>query len=132
MNYLLDTNICVHYIRGNAYLSSIIKRIGAKNLYISEMTLGELYYGAECSARPVENHMIIDRFCSLVNVIPLSNVWREFAKQKAWLRSKGTMIEDADILIGCSAITYKMIMVTENTKHFERLQDMRIENWNIR
>lgn len=45
------------------------------------------------------------------------NVWNEFAVQKAFLRKKGQLIEDADIIIGTTAIINNMVMVTENVKH---------------
>lgn len=129
MDYLLDTNICVYFIRSNTKINSMIEKVGVEHLFISEITIGELYYGAECSDRSEENYEAINTFCNYVSVLPASNTWHEFAKQKAYLRKKGTMIEDADIMIGATAIINNMILVTENTKHLGRLQNIKIENW---
>ena len=52
MKYLLDTNICVHYFRGQFNLVDKIKEIDLKNCAISEITLAELAFGAECSSDP--------------------------------------------------------------------------------
>ena len=55
MNYLLDTNICVYFMRGKRDVAAKIAEIGLEHFFISEMTLGELLYGAQCSDRPSEN-----------------------------------------------------------------------------
>ena len=52
-----------------------------------------------------------------------------FAVQKAFLRKKGQLIEDADIIIGTTAIINNMVMVTENVKHIGRLNGIVVENW---
>lgn len=129
MNYLLDSNICVHFIRGNQRIISMIDKVGIEHLFISEMTVGELYYGAECSERKEENRRVVDTFLSFISVIPVSGAWKEFAKQKAYLRNKGSMIEDADIIIGATAIVHNMVVVTENIKHIGRLQNIETINW---
>lgn len=49
--------------------------------------------------------------------------------EKARLRSTGTMINNFDLLIGCTALEKELIMVTENVKEFERIQNLKIENW---
>jgi tRNA(fMet)-specific endonuclease VapC len=64
-----------------------------------------------------------------VNVLPLTDVWQEFALQKAQLRRKGLMIEDADILIGSTALKHSLVMVTDNGKHIGRLEGITVENW---
>jgi len=45
------------------------------------------------------------------------------------LRKRGALIDDFDLLIGCSAIANKLILVTENEKHFNRIRKIKIENW---
>lgn len=49
MDYLLDTNICIHYFKGQFGLKKKIENIGFENFAISEITLAELIYGAEKS-----------------------------------------------------------------------------------
>ncbi len=129
MNYLLDTNICVYFIRGKRNVAAKIAEVGQKNLFISEMTLGELLYGAQCSDRPSENQRAVEVFCQYVTILPTTTVWNEYAVQKAFLRKKGQPIEDADIIIGATAIVNNMVMVTENIKHIGRLNGIVVENW---
>lgn len=129
MNYLLDTNICVYFMRGKRGIASKFSEIGQGHFFISEMSLGELLYGAQCSDRPSENVEAIRIFCEYVTILPTSDIWNEFAMQKAYLRKKGQLIEDADIIIGATAIANNMVMVTENINHLRRLDGIVIENW---
>lgn len=52
-----------------------------------------------------------------------------YAKEKSRLRKAGKMISDLDLFIGCTAVENELIMVTENTNEFERISDIKIENW---
>lgn len=129
MNYLLDTNICVYFIRGKRDIAARIAEIGIDHIFISEMTLGELLYGAQCSDRPSENLHAVRVFCQYVTVVPTAKIWNEFAIQKAFLRRKGQLVEDADVIIGATAVVNDMVMVTENVKHLGRLNGIAVENW---
>ena len=66
MQYLLDTNICVFFLRGKLALDSIIRQKGRENCFISEITVIELYYGAEKSDNPVKSHKAVDSFKSVL------------------------------------------------------------------
>lgn len=133
MQYLLDSNICVYLMRkDNVKGENVIRKlmsVGWDNCFVSEYTVAELYYGAECSAHPKENIRKVQAFCQDFQVIPISDVLLEFARQKALLRKKGLMVEDADIFIGSTATAFNLIMVTENIKHIGRLENIIVENW---
>jgi tRNA(fMet)-specific endonuclease VapC len=62
MRYLLDTNICVFFLRGKLNLDEIIKEKGRENCFISEITVAELRYGAENSGNPLKSHKSVDAF----------------------------------------------------------------------
>ncbi|RCX18913.1 hypothetical protein DFR58_104184 [Anaerobacterium chartisolvens] len=53
----------------------------------------------------------------------------QFAIIKAKLKIEGKILDDFDILIACTAIKNGCVIVTNNTKHFERIEGLRIENW---
>ncbi len=129
MKYLLDTNICIHYFRGQFNLAEKMQEVGLKNCAISEITLAELVYGAENSSDPKKNCEIIDKFSEQVKILPIYNAINIFAKEKARLRKRGAMISDFDILIGSTSIANGLIMVTENLKDLERISKIKIENW---
>ena len=110
-------------------LNEKLKKHGLENCCISEITLAELKYGAECSAKVNENKKIIDAFSAEIQIIPIISALEVYAKEKAILRKQGFMIDDFDLLIGATAISNNMILVTDNEKHLFRLSNINIENW---
>jgi tRNA(fMet)-specific endonuclease VapC len=68
--YLLDTNICVFFLRGQYALDKRFDAVGFDNCYISEITLAELKYGAECSNKIVENRLLIAEFAKEMKILP--------------------------------------------------------------
>jgi tRNA(fMet)-specific endonuclease VapC len=129
MKYLLDTNICIHFFRGRFNLLEKFQETGLNNCAISEITLAELVFGAENSSNPQKNHILIENFIDQISILPIYNAIYKYGKEKAALRKSGNMISDFDLLIGCTATENDLIMITENTKDFERISDIRLENW---
>ncbi len=129
MKYLLDTNICIHFFRGKFNLFDKIKKIGLENCAISEITLAELAFGAENSLNPNKNFQLIEIFSEQVAILPILDAISLYGKEKVRLRKKGQMISDFDLLIGTTAAANRLIMVTENVKEFNRIEDIKIENW---
>lgn len=130
MQYLLDTNIYIYYLKGLYSLNEKIESIGGlEKCAMSEITLAELKFGAEKSDKKEENGKVIAELCSQVLVIPIFNSLDFYAKEKARLKTVGKIIDDFDLLIGATAIVNNLIMVTHNTKHFERLRGIVLENW---
>jgi len=129
MKYLLDSNICIHFFRGKFGIIDKLHEIGMENCAISEITLAELVFGAEKSASPKKNHKIIEQFISQLTILPIFDAILTYGKEKARLQNTGKMISDFDLLIGCTAIENKLIMVTENINEFERIAKIKIENW---
>ena len=130
MRYLLDTNICVFFLRGKLNLDEIIKEKGRENCFISEITVAELRYGAENSENSVKSHKAVDIFVNSISIIPIFGSIRRYAKEKVRLRKSGKPIHDEfDLMIGATAIENKLILISDNKKDFERLDGIRIENW---
>jgi len=127
--YLLDTNICVFYFKRKYGMPERLLQVGFENCAISEITLAELIYGAECSVNAEKNMGIVNNFIQKVRVLPVLNAIGLYAKEKSLLRKTGNMIDDLDIFIGATAIANNMILVTDNEKHLSRLSKIRIENW---
>lgn len=92
MKYLLDTNICIHFLRGKFGLIEKFQEIGIENCAISEITLAELVFGAENSSNPKKNLELIDIFTNQVITLPIFNAIYLYGKEKARLRSKGLMM----------------------------------------
>lgn len=127
--YLLDTNICVYFIKGQFELNKKIAEVGEQNCFISEMTVAELKYGVENSKTVEAMRKIVEAFIPKFFVIPIYNSLDIYAREKAKLRKQGLMIDDFDILIGATAVANDMTMVTNNIAHLSRLDNIVIEDW---
>lgn len=131
--FLLDTNICVHLLKNEYGIKEKIAEVGTKSCFLSEITIAELLYGIENSA-PTKRQQNIERFNYLRSLfsdrtLPISNVFYEYARQKANVRRIGRPVGEFDLLIGATSIVHGLTLVTRNTKDFEHLNGIRLENW---
>ena len=132
MNYLLDTNIIIFFFKGKFGIADKMKKVGIENCYISEITLAELKYGALNSANPEKHLKEVEELIAYLSIIPITSAIDHYAKEKARLRKSGALIDDFDLLIGATASANNMILVTNNSKHFTRLEKLTIEDWTER
>ena len=130
MQYLLDTNTCVFFLRGKLNLDELIKEKGIDNFYISEITIVELRFGAENSDNPSKSNKAVDAFLNGLSIIPIFGCIKRYAKEKVRLRKLGKPINDEfDLLIGVTSVENKLTLVTDNTKDFEHISGIKLENW---
>lgn len=127
--YLLDTNICIFFLKGLFELDEKIKEVGLENCFISEVTIAELKFGAEKSQKVERNRLVVSTFISQMNILPIFNSLDFYAQEKNRLQRQGTPIDEFDLLIGATALANDLVLVTNNTKHFKRLTDIQIEDW---
>jgi len=127
--FLLDSDTCISFIRGNQNVKESIALVNSENCFISEITVAELRFGAERCSRREREHGVVDLFCEKFMVLPISKVIRRFATEKARLWGIGQKLADFDLLIGATAVYHGLVLVTNNTKHFERMQSLQMENW---
>ena len=131
--YLLDTNICVHLIKGEFGIKEKIAQVGTKSCYLSEVTVAELLFGIEKSA-PDRRRLNQERFYNFQvlfsdRTLPISDVLPEYARQKAALRRMGRPVGEFDLLIGATAIVRSLTLATRNTKDFVNMSGIQLENW---
>ena len=130
MRYLLDTNICIYAInqRSNTVIERL-KREGRNNLATSALVAAELAFGSLKSTRPGTKQQL-QIFLSGLQILPWgeSAIWH-YAKQRKLLREAGTPIGEMDLLIASQALGDDLTLVTNNTREFERIEGLRLENW---
>jgi tRNA(fMet)-specific endonuclease VapC len=130
MRYLLDTNICVYFLKQNAKIVDKIASVPAEDLAISCFNLTELLYGAYNSDFVDKNLERVRFIENTIEVMPFDRKAIEnYAVIKSELKKQGKLIDDFDILIAAVALSNEMILVTNNEKHFERIPNLIIENW---
>lgn len=132
IKYLLDTNICAYFLNGKFDLVETIERKGFVHCAVSEITIAELKYGAEKSLYKEKNRKVIELFQQQFNILPIFSALDIYAKEKARLKIKGMMLDDFDLLIGSTAIFNNLIVVTKNKSDFERMEQIKIEDWTER
>lgn len=64
-----------------------------------------------------------------LTILPIRPTIEKYGDYKSLLKKQGLLIDDFDLLIGCTAVHNKLIMVTENVKHLSRIPNILIENW---
>jgi tRNA(fMet)-specific endonuclease VapC len=131
--YLLDTNILIYLIKNQP--PSIAHRVDAlraeDRLCMSFVTWAELLKGGERSTRKQEVLKRLDVLARQVQVIyPNSSaICRAYAEQFMRLKEAGTPIGENDLWIACHALAEDATLVTHNTREFERVGGLRIEDW---
>ncbi|MEZ4985321.1 MAG: type II toxin-antitoxin system VapC family toxin [Saprospiraceae bacterium] len=128
-NYLLDSDICIFFLRGAYGLKEKILQVGIENCYVSEITIAELSFGAAKSANYDKHILEVEGVEQLFGVVPIYECIRLFAAEKVYLNKLGQTIPDFDLLIGVTAVKYNMVLVTNNEKHLRRIRGIKIENW---
>jgi len=130
VKYLLDTNICVYWLKGNERIELKILSVGMDNIALSFINVSELYYGAYKSQRVEANLKLISQLTDQLNVVESDEAISEmFGQLKATLENAGTIVDDADLFIAACAKVHGLTLVTNNTKHFKRIKGLKLENW---
>lgn len=133
MKYLLDTNICIHLFKGQDDLENKIEAVGIRFCYLSEITIAELLYGIENSVptRRSQNQANLDWLQTAFagRILRIGSSFSEYARQKANLKRIGRPVGEFDLLIGSTAIVNGLTLVTRNTKDFQNLERIQLENW---
>jgi tRNA(fMet)-specific endonuclease VapC len=127
--YLLDTNICIYFLKGQFHLHEKIESAGVENCFVSEITIAELKYGVEKSTQKDKNRTTLERFQEKFTILPIFTALDIYAKEKARLKEKGRMLDDFDLLIGATAIANDLTLATRNVTDFDRLKGIEIEDW---
>jgi tRNA(fMet)-specific endonuclease VapC len=130
VTHLLDTDICIYWLRGNPQVKLRLSETNLTNLAVCSITLAELYVGAYSSKTPEDHLAQITAFTGSLALLSIGDaVLRCFGQQKTLLRRENKLIGDFDILIASVAITEGLVLVTNNVQHYNRISGLRIENW---
>ncbi len=130
MKYLLDTNMCIYAQKQASSVLSKIRENYRDGIAISSITLAELEYGVQASANIERNTIALLKFLAIVDVLPFENkAAAEYGKIRADLRKKGTPIGIMDMLIAAHAKAENLIVVTHNTREFERVEALQLDDW---
>lgn len=132
MSYLLDTDILIYSIKGNQKVNEKFRELRSEPKAISVITYGELVFGAKKSSSMEKNLARVRRIAELFPIIDITPAIMEtFGEYKAMLSKSGLIIDDMDLMIAATAITHNFVLVTNNVKHFGRIEGLEVDNWAI-
>lgn len=132
MAYLIDTDIIIYSLKGHHKVQEWM--LSTQNIpkYISVITYGELIYGARKSKHSERNMATANRIADLFPVIDINKgIIELFGDLKAKQEISGNRIDDMDLLIASTAIYMNFSLVTNNKNHFNRIEDLTLEDWDI-
>lgn len=131
MKYLLDTNACIIFLRNSSeFAVARLKRERASDIALCSIVKSELLYGAERSTVPEQARLQVTAFCTPYASLPFDDQAAEVASQiRAFLARRGTPISSNDILIAAIALVNNLTLVTHNTREFQRVPNLRLEDW---
>ena len=133
MKYLLDTNICIAVIRQRP-VEAINKLTSQRpgDVGISTITVAELVHGVQKSSHPEQNMAALDQFLLPLEVADFDeSAAVVYGQIRAYLEKKGMPIGSMDLLIAAHAMSLDVVLVTNNTREFERVPNLKIEDWLI-
>ena len=130
MTYLLDTNICIYII--NEQPAQVLQRViqaGRDSLAISTVTVAELAFGVAKSTRP-DSRAKLENFLSKFPILDWDQdaAW-VYGNVRKTLEAKGQRIGERDLWLASQALALDATMVTNNTREFERVEGLKLENW---
>jgi predicted nucleic acid-binding protein len=131
--FLLDSDTLIYFLKGRAEIISAIAKHPPEDLATSRINYTELLYGAYNSSRIEYNLKIIFPFLANFEILEFDqDTAHLFAKEKARLKKSGMIIADMDLMIASIAIAHNLTLVSNNTKHFERVKNLKFENWSMK
>jgi len=128
--FLLDTDTLIYSFKGVPEVVRQLRQHRTRQMALSVITYGELVYGAEKSARRLENLARVQQTAELFPVIPVTRATMDtFGRLKATLQATGTVVDDFDLVIAATALTEGYVLVTNNVRHFAAVPGLRVVNW---
>ncbi len=128
--YLLDTDTVIYSLKGEPAVKKNLREHFHDPLKMSVITLMELYYGAHKSQKIASNLAKIKTLENSFEIVPISEKSAEvFGIIKAQLEKAGSPLDDFDLIIASCALSDNLVLVTNNVKHFQRIEGLKLTNW---
>ena len=127
MEYLVDTNWIILHLRGNSRVTRRIAELTPKGIGLSIVSMSELHEGVYRASNPEITERNLQLILSDIEVVQLDDeVCRMFGPERGRLRAANALIGDADLCIGATALRHGLTLLTNNTRHFERMEGLSI------
>src|ERR1700704_4940318 len=130
MTYLIDKDWVIDHLNHIERVTRRLEELAPAGLALSLISLAELYEGVYYSRDPAESEAALQRFLNpeLTMLGMDEEICKIFGKERGRLRAAGLMIGDCDLLIGATALRHNLTLITNNRRHFERMEGLRMES----
>ncbi|WP_434657244.1 PIN domain-containing protein [Sulfurimonas sp. NW9] len=126
--YLIDSDILIYFLKGKQEVVQMLSQIPIDDLYISRINYTELIYAAYNSPKINQNLKVIESFLESFKILEFTQASSLiFAKEKARLKKNGNLIADMDLMIASIAIANDCTLISNNIKHFDRIQNLELK-----
>jgi len=130
VQFLLDTNILIAMSKQRLGLADRLEDIPADAILLSSVVVAEIEYGIAKSGRRQHNRRVFDSLLSGFRVLPFdAAAARLYGPIRAQLEKRGRLIGPYDLMIAAHAQSLDAVLVTDNTKEFDRIAGLKTENW---
>lgn len=129
MDYLLDSDIIIDFLKKKSAEIFIIQKIAERRIGVSVVSWLEIVYGISKSSNPQKRRSEFEQFLDTFHIttVPIDIVVaQKFIELKISLETKKIALADFDLLIAASALVNKSILVTRNVRHFARIKNLKI------
>jgi len=128
--YLLDTDTVIYILKGDPVTEANLRIHIHDPIKIGTVTLMELCYGAYKSQKVTSNLAKIRTLENVLEIIAIGEEVAEiFGREKVRLEKEGTPLDDFDLVVGCCALAHNLTLVTNNVRHFKRIEGLQVTNW---
>ena len=128
--YMLDTNAASEAMRGHPGIDERLRALAPGQWCISAVTCSEIRYGVALRPEAVRLHRLVEEFLRIAAVLPWDvRAANQHGALRADLKQRGPPIGDFDEMIAAHALSVGAVAVTDNVKHFKRVPNLLIENW---
>ena len=127
MRYLVDTDWVIHYLNGHPAIAARIQTLSSEGIAMSVISLAELYEGVFYSRNPQKSEQALQDFVRGIELLGIDKeITRAFGRERGRLRAAGKTLGDFDLLIGVTALQRGRTLLTNNRRHFELIEKLRI------
>ncbi|MEZ5690359.1 MAG: type II toxin-antitoxin system VapC family toxin [Rickettsiales bacterium] len=129
--YILDTDICSYILKQRPVnVLDKFAEIEFSHMAISIITVAELLYGVRKKSGNKINISVVNKFISNLQIIKWDvAAAEEYAKIRSYLEKKGKTIGNMDMMIAACAVSIGAVLVSNNTRHFINIPNLKVENW---
>ncbi|MGH8059652.1 MAG: type II toxin-antitoxin system VapC family toxin [Candidatus Entotheonellia bacterium] len=129
IRYLIDTDWVIDHLHGIERVVNRLKELRSEGLFLSVISLAELYEGVYYSRDPDKSQVALEAFLEDVSVLGVDEeICKRFARERGRLRKEGKLIGDFDLLIGTTGLQHNLTVLTNNRRHFETIEGLQIES----